>query len=707
MPITRDTLPNCLQLTQGPSPHSDDVRCPICWEDIEDDDKTITHTGTTETIGCKRRFCKGCLLKWLQSPLAFDTNERPKCPLCKARIFNANMMEDDEEDRAELVLERRRQRANPAEYHAAGSPDIISARLVRLPLDISAIDILAQVRGEMALTDDMIDIVGLEALEINVDIFTVGEICRRQAEFGLNTTSVQYLWVMSRLLGASLWYLAQGPCAPEIGFLVPRMPRFNVLSSVSRHVAERFYSPDSQEFPSTMIQPPVSADILLRNLEARNVFPVGRQATELTALREIQEAEDVTHFFLCDIERDALGPLTVGVMPWPSGSVFVGFETRAYPGWSKDDIFSSPNGWDFDFDECKLKAFATTGARMFATSTERALIRARTQVRMLRYLREQEDAQGSSASSTTGDEVRTNDQDDGDDDSDGNDNDSDVHDNDSDDNDNDPDNGSQHSSEEGSFVIINPDIQEEAVASIEVEIEEDTDDEADEDVEDVENEIDEDTIEPVDEDIQADADPADVTDTDIDVFEDDAFSIDSSSDSGTDAASEYSPSTSEGETTLEYQPYCISRREQDSLSQWQQSPFSQTEEDAPSESEADEEVGFEGFVIPDRESFESFVSLFTTPTVTAQNAGGQPNAHQPNSVGEVTLRPNTRIEPTYYYEEAGAYEYGSSGFGPEVGYASNRCGSDMDLDLVDVMDLSEVLVREDFYDPDRMDTTAG
>ena len=259
-------------------------------------------------------------------------------------MLNADIMEDDEDDRAALVLQRRRQRASPAEYHAAGSPDVISARLVRLPLDIPAVDILAQVREEIALTDDMIDIVGLEALEVNVDIFTVGEICRRQNDFSLDETSVQYLWMMSRLLGASLWYLAQVPCAPEIGFFVPRMPRFNVLSSISGHVAYRFYSPDSQEFPSTLVQPPVSVDILLRNLEARNVSTVGRQTTELTALREIQEAEDVTHFFLCDIERDALGPLTVGVIPWPSGSVFVGFGSRAYPGWSKDEISSSLNG---------------------------------------------------------------------------------------------------------------------------------------------------------------------------------------------------------------------------------------------------------------------------------------------------------------------------------------------------------------------------
>ena len=332
---------------------------------------------------------------------------------------------------------------------------------------------------------------------------------------------------------------------------------------------------------------------------------------------------------------------------------------------------------------------------------------------MLAYLREQEDAQGSSASSTAGDYVPNNDQDGSDDDSDGYDNHSDDNDlqesnDDFDDSGSDFEDDSQHTAEAGHFVIIDPDLQEEVVPSIAIEIGEDAADEADEDVEDLEDDNDEEIIEPDDEKIQAAANQVDVTDpSEIDVFEDDAFGIDSSSDSETDAASEYSPSPTEGESTLVYQQHLISRREQDSLSQWQESPISQTEEDAPSESAADEEVGFDEIVIPDREWFESFVSLFTAPAVGAPNAGGRSNAYQPNHAGEVTPRPNTRIEPNHYDEEAGAYGHASSGFGPGVGYASNRCGFDVGLDLVDVMELGEVFVREDICDPDSMDTSAG
>ena len=98
-------------------------------------------------------------------------------------------MEDEEEDRAERVLNRRRQRATPEENHAMGLPDNITQLVVRHRWNISATDVLAQVREEMGLTDDMIDIVGLDVLEMNVDIFTIGDICRRRTELGLTSGS--------------------------------------------------------------------------------------------------------------------------------------------------------------------------------------------------------------------------------------------------------------------------------------------------------------------------------------------------------------------------------------------------------------------------------------------------------------------------------------------------------------------------------------
>ena len=374
---------------------------------------------------------------------------------------------------------------------------------------------------------------------------------------------------MSRLLGVSLWYLAQIPCAPEIGFFIPRMPGFNVFDSDHRHVAERFYSPNHQDYPTTMTQLPVSTEVLFRNLEMRNALPIGRQATELAALRRIQVAEGVTNWFLCDVTRAAHGPLEIGIMPWPAGSIFRGFENLAYPGWKRTDIVSSRNGWDPESDELRLNAFATTSARMFATSTEIRLIRAEIRIAILEYLRDQEHDHGSSTELSDSDDEQ-------------------AEDNEADENGPDMRGSRDSDSEDEAQTVIESEIAYDVTDEIDLEAKNGIDEDLDE--VDIENSADN-VIEACNGEGDPDIDDADMTESsDIDAVEDDTFDSDCSSDTDIDTASEYTPSLSEGDSSLESEHCHVSQREQDSLSQGLRDPLSDSEEDALSESGVDEDL---------------------------------------------------------------------------------------------------------------------
>ncbi len=67
MPIDHDSLPASLHLTQRASLNGGDEECPICQALFEDDSLTITHVGTSENLGCGRRFDEECLSRWLNS----------------------------------------------------------------------------------------------------------------------------------------------------------------------------------------------------------------------------------------------------------------------------------------------------------------------------------------------------------------------------------------------------------------------------------------------------------------------------------------------------------------------------------------------------------------------------------------------------------------------------------------------------------------
>ena len=154
-------LPACLQRTRGPIPGADD-ECPICKEPIPADLPTLEHVGTGDQVVCQRRFDEDCLLRWIES------NVTPTCPLCRGSLSDSIYWEDEEEDRSELFRDRRRLRNAPEEYFALESPEKIAQVIMQRPRNTAPDEILAHVREEIAKTDDMIDILGLEALQVSV-----------------------------------------------------------------------------------------------------------------------------------------------------------------------------------------------------------------------------------------------------------------------------------------------------------------------------------------------------------------------------------------------------------------------------------------------------------------------------------------------------------------------------------------------------------
>ena len=519
------------------------------------------------------------------------------------------------------------------------------------------------------------------------DVYSMAEICQRKDEFGLDTKSMVYLWCMSRLLGASLWYLAQVEDAPELGFFVPRIPGIIVVNSRHGELLQNFYSGVSSDFPSTVIQLPVDFDFLVKNLEARNMFQVGRQATELAKLRRIANLTRVTNFIICDSVRDAFGPVVLHILAWPHGFVTQGFDGPAYPGWQKTDIESSRIGWDPQFDKRMLQVFVLSGLRQYASSLEYRMVHGYSIGPP-----EPVQAHASPASSTGSNEdwYGLGDHDTAEDSSE--------------------DGGNHESPEPRSVLGIGSDTEDDATSIAGTENNSEANEEAKDDVEDKaedesESEVDEGTdgshtesdgwttVEYTDEDVEADANEAEDTTAADDALEDETTDSDcSSSDNANDKASEYAPSEPDRETEFEYQQLRVSRREQNALTQWPQDPASDAEEDDLPEPEADEIPDFEGMVIANQEMFDQLVAMVTPPPASAHNG-----AQQAGGVGTARLETDTRIEPSYY-EEAGAFGYG---FEPDAGYASNAYGHDLDM-----TDLGGIFEEAD-YDADLMDTSAG
>ena len=375
MPVTRSSLPVRLELSQGPSPNSDDTDCAICRETIKEETPTVVLVGTTEDVGCGHRFCEECMLRWLNSSPDPNSHQQRTCPSCRGRIFEPSIWELPNPERAETFRGSRRRRAAPTQYFALGDPEEVAAILTTRHPEVSEADFDTQARDEIALSDDMLDMLGIERLEINVDIFEISFLYRRRQEYRLPARSVDFLWRMSRLLGANFWYVAQLESAPEIGFLIPHIPALTILGSGHNDVVEGFYRSFDPRHPFATIQVPLETDFLLEVLENRNMLSHGRQATEISTLRQIRRAEGVTHWIICDTGRDRIGAVEIHVLPWPRGTVSEGFQTLRYPGVTEVRMQRMSYGWDTDEDKSNLDDFVEERIQSSAALMERRWVR--------------------------------------------------------------------------------------------------------------------------------------------------------------------------------------------------------------------------------------------------------------------------------------------------------------------------------------------
>ena len=356
-----NAFPDFLRQTEGPSLDGDDSDCPICKEPMAADAPTLEH------ISCKRRFDSECLLAWIHSAGPSTSEQALTCPICRTSF---NIWEIEEGDRSEMFRDVRRRRITPQEYHVMGEPYKIVKVLSGRNQTSTEADLLRLARHEVMLTDDMIDILGMEDLEMNRDVFEIGNLLQRGNEFGLEEDSWGYLWTLSRLFGATLWYVAQLNCAPEVVFLVPVIPGITVHTTDYRNVLENFYSPADSTFFSSIIQIPISTEYISRHLKIRSMVNQSRQLAEL---KKLEEAKDVTHWVICDSVRDTHGVLQIDIVPWPRGSVFDGFLDSQYPGFTAPDVPMERNGWDEDVDheylenygECEVDSFAEDMERMY------------------------------------------------------------------------------------------------------------------------------------------------------------------------------------------------------------------------------------------------------------------------------------------------------------------------------------------------------
>ena len=338
-------LPDHLKQTQGPSLDVEDVDCPICREPMDASSPTL------ECLKCARRFDTECLTTWIESAESSESEQPPNCPNCRASW--KTLQEIEEDDRAVAFRNERREREDPQVYYAMGDPQRIAKLLISFDVGVPEAELLTAIRDELTRTDDMIEILGSEELELSRDIFDIKEILRRQTSFNLTEKSLQYLWTMSRIFGVNLWYIARISLEDRIGFFMPIIPGVTVHTDEQSLVLADFCPADSAEFPSSTIQMPLPTYFVLDYLRARDVDSSGRFSREL---RRIELANEVTHWLVSDTHRDEMGTIEIDIIPWPRGSVFEGLRNLIYPGWPETDTPSTRNGWDEDVDTKKCEA---------------------------------------------------------------------------------------------------------------------------------------------------------------------------------------------------------------------------------------------------------------------------------------------------------------------------------------------------------------
>ena len=305
-------------------------------------------------------------MSWIEAASSIVPPTIPTCPNCRTRF--GSIWEVEEEDRAETFRDERRRRGAPQHYYAIGDPQEITRLLILNHVEDDEAELLSRVRNELSLTDDMIDIVGFEGLEMNRDIFEMTDILRRRTELDVTEPSLRYLWIMSRLFGVTHWYVAQIAAEESLGFFIPIVPGVRAFTDERSLVLESFFPAANAEFPPETIQMPLSTWFILEFLGPREMVSSGRYSMDL---RRIREADEITHWLVCDSSRDHEGILEIDILPWPRGSVFPGFQNLAYPGWPTTDAPSSHGGWDPDVDKAQCEAIVRVQKDFFAALMER------------------------------------------------------------------------------------------------------------------------------------------------------------------------------------------------------------------------------------------------------------------------------------------------------------------------------------------------
>jgi hypothetical protein len=77
---------------------------------------------------------------------------------------------------------------------------------------VTEAELIEQARIEIESTDKMFNVIRTVD---GRDKLTPRDVLRRRQEFGFDDRDLQQLWVYSRLLGVTHWWLAQLDCAPE------------------------------------------------------------------------------------------------------------------------------------------------------------------------------------------------------------------------------------------------------------------------------------------------------------------------------------------------------------------------------------------------------------------------------------------------------------------------------------------------------------
>ena len=321
---------------------SDDHDCPICREPLR--------KSSVQHYKCGRCFHHDCLRQWL---LTADT-----CPICRANIGFQDIWAINEADRVEYVRQFRASRYKPSEYYAMSSvTEIVDMIKARHP-QIEKKDILKSVRDEITLADNMLDCLG----DSNGGALTISQIMDTDVQYKDDESSVRNFFIASRLLGVNYWYLARFKHAPDIGYWIPVVPKFEPMDADEDDISDdllRFYN--RTDTPPNTLQVPLSVSFIRDFFGLRH--GIRHRTSHVTRLRsglKKIEKKGNSYCFIFDLpgKSTSRGP-RLFLIPWPRGWVNLGLKTLAYPHYSRRSLPQLVLGWKTDADTAMLEHAGT------------------------------------------------------------------------------------------------------------------------------------------------------------------------------------------------------------------------------------------------------------------------------------------------------------------------------------------------------------